>query len=167
MTDLIILATLLPGPKHGYQLKKEASWILGQDALHNNLVYPMLKRFTEQGWVTKKAVPGERGQTRQQYALTALGRKTLIQRLGEYTEADARSSEAFQTRVGLFQVLDAPARERVLTGRAAHLQRTSEKLELLKDRFELDTYARETMQFLRRQHQAELNWIQHLRKISK
>jgi hypothetical protein len=46
MNDLIILATLLDGPKHGYQLKREAGFILGQGAMHNNLIYPMLRRFT-------------------------------------------------------------------------------------------------------------------------
>lgn len=167
MIDLIILATLLPGSKHGYQLKREASWILGQDTLHNNLVYPLLRRFRQEGWVTKKTVPGERGQKRHQYALTTLGRKTLIQRLSEYTESDARSLEGFLTRVGLFQVLDPVARERVLAGRAAHLQRTSEHLNGIKERFQLDAYGRETVQFLQSQGRAELNWIEHLRKISK
>ena len=167
MTDLIILSTLLPGPKHGYQLKREAGWILGQNPLHNNLVYPLLRRFTEQGWVTKKSIPGERGQPRHQYALTALGRKTLIQKLSEYSEADARSLEGFLTRVGLFQILDPVVRERVLTGRTALLQRTIEHLDVIRERFELDPYARETVQFRQSQTKAELNWIQHLRKVSK
>lgn len=167
MTDLIILATLLPGPKHGYQLKQEAGLILGQEDLHNNLVYPLLRRFTEQGLMTKKTVPGERGQERHQYALTALGRKTLIQRLSEYGASDARSREGFLTRVGLFQVLEPAARERVLAGRAGHLQRTRERLEGIQEGFQLDPYALETTRFMRSQVQAELNWIQHLRKISK
>jgi DNA-binding PadR family transcriptional regulator len=167
MNDLIILSTLLPGPKHGYQLKQEAGWILGQNLLHNNLVYPLLRRFAEQGWVTKKTVQGQRGQERHQYALTALGRKTLIQKLGEYGESDARSFEGFLTRVGLFQVLDPAAREFVLSGRAAHLQRTTKHLDVIKERFELEAYGLETVEFMRKQTQAELNWIQHLRKISK
>ncbi len=167
MNDLIILATLLPGPKHGYQLKREASWILGQRTLHSNLVYPLLRRFMQEGWVTKKTVPGERGQKRHQYALTALGRKMLIQKLSEYTESDARSPEEFMTRVGLFQALDPAVRERVLSGRAAHLEKVDEHLDGIKQRFELDAYGQETVKFLRAQAQAELNWIQHLRKISK
>lgn len=167
MTDLIILSTLLAGPKHGYQLKQEASWILGQNRLHNNLVYPLLRRFTGQGWVTKKTVAGERGQERHQYALTALGRKTLIQKLSEYSESDARSLEGFLTRVGLFQLLDAAVRERVLEGRAAHLQRTINHLDVIAERFELGPYGQETVQYMHSQTKSELNWIQHLRKVSK
>ena len=100
MNDLIILATLLDGPKHGYQLKREAGFILGQGAMHNNLVYPLLRRFTAEGWVSKKTVPGERGQTRLQYAITALGRRELVARLSEFGESDASSFAGFMTRAG-------------------------------------------------------------------
>src|SRR5579863_9146290 len=117
MNDLIILATLLDGPKHGYQLKREAGFILGQGAMHNNLIYPLLRRFTAEGWVSKKTVPGERGQTRLQYAITALGRRELIRRLSEFGESDASSWPGFVTRVGMFDVLEAPARERILEQR--------------------------------------------------
>ena len=74
-----MLSMMLGGPKYGYQLKREAGWIMGQ-ALHNNLVYPSLRRFLEEGWVSKKAVPGERGQTRQQYVLSAEGRRGTSER---------------------------------------------------------------------------------------
>src|SRR6266436_8031532 len=83
MTALTVLALLIEGPKHGYRLKQEAGTIFGQAALHNNLVYPLLRRFTASGWVTRKTVPGARGQNRQQYALTPLGRRTLLGRVRE------------------------------------------------------------------------------------
>lgn len=167
MTDLIILSTLLPGPKHGYQLKREAGFILGHEVIHNNVVYPLLRRFSAQGWVTKKTVPGERGQKRHQYALTTLGRKTLIERLSEYTDADAKSPEGFLTRVGLFPLLEPAARQKVLEGRAAHLRKFADHLTAIQQHFSLDPFGRETTQFLYKQVRAELNWIQHLRKISK
>ena len=167
MTDLILLSTLLPGPKHGYQLKREASWILGQEMLHNNLVYPLLRRFTQAGWVTKKTVPGERGQTRHQYALTPLGKRTLLEKLAAYEDSEARSQEGFLTRVGLFQVLEPAARENILAKRTAHLEKTHQHLAAMKERFPLDRFASETVKFLHEQTQLELDWIQHLRRISK
>jgi DNA-binding PadR family transcriptional regulator len=167
MTDLIILATLLPGPKHGYQLKHEAGLVLGQETLHNNLVYPLLRRFSSEGWVTKKTVPGERGQKRHQYALTALGRKTLIERLSQYSESDAKSAEGFLTRVGLFQVLDPTARKQVLNGRAAYLRKKQEHYAQIEQNFVLDQYARETTRFLSSQVEGELDWIERLQKLSK
>ena len=48
MIDLIILASLLDGPKHGYALKKQAGMIFNHSQLHNNLVYPLLRRFTSE-----------------------------------------------------------------------------------------------------------------------
>jgi DNA-binding PadR family transcriptional regulator len=166
MTDLILLATLLSGPKHGYQLKHQAGLILGHPKLHNNLVYPLLRRFTEEGWVIKKTIAGERGQKRNQYALTSRGRKALIERLSAFSEAEARSLEAFLARVGLFGVLDPGARESVMAARTAHLNRLAEQLGGIKQKFPLDRYAQATVEFLQSQTEAELAWIRQLRKIS-
>src|SRR5262245_10997853 len=130
MIDLIILANLVDGPKHGYALKKQAGMVFAQSELHNNLVYPLLRRFTGQGWVTKKSAPGKRGQTRQQYALTAAGRRALLERLNTFEEKEAQSGEEFLLRVGLFDLLEPAAREhildarqQVLTGREEHFAR--------------------------------------------
>ena len=74
MNDLIFLSLLLPGPLHGYALKRQGGIISGQAELHNNLVYPLLRRFVVRGWVTRRKTAGERGQTRQVYSLTEIGR---------------------------------------------------------------------------------------------
>src|SRR5271165_377165 len=128
MNDLLLLALLLAGPKYGYQLKREAGWMSGQESMHNNLVYPLLRRFLDEGWVNKKAVPGERGQTRQQYALTAEGRRYLLGRMHDFSEADSASEGAFSLRVGLFEELKPEAREMILTRRQNYLERRDEKL---------------------------------------
>src|SRR5580704_8054651 len=119
MNDLLMLSMMLGGPKYGYQLKREAGWIMGQGALHNNLVYPTLRRFLEEGWVSKKSVPGERGQTRQQYVLSAEGRRCLFERLNQFSEADAPQEAAFHLRVGLFPALKRETRENILARREA------------------------------------------------
>ena len=167
MTDLIILATLLPGPKHGYQLKHEAGIILGQDVLHNNLVYPLLRRFMNNKWVSRKTTPGERGQTRQRYTLTALGRKELLTRLSSFSEPEARSSDGFRLRVGLFQRLEPAVRSHILEARTAFLRSQFAKLTAVRTNFQLDRYAEEvTSQFLA-EIQAELDWIERLRRYAK
>lgn len=166
MTDLIILATLLPGPKHGYQLKHEAGLILGQGVLHDNLVYPLLRRFTEHKWVTRKKVPGERGQTRLEYSLTPLGRKELLSRLSSFSEQDAGSSDAFRLRVGLFRLLELDARKRILTARENFLRSQTEKMSSIRKSFELDDYPLEvTSQYLA-EVKLELAWIARLRKLA-
>jgi DNA-binding PadR family transcriptional regulator len=167
MTDLIILATLLPGPKHGYSLKRQAGLILGQENLHNNLVYPLLRRFVDNKWVSKQEVPGQRGQTRQLYSLTALGKKELILRLSTFSEQDARDPAQFRLRVGMFQVIAPEARLRILEARLACLRSRLEKLAALEKNFDLDRYAGEVTRRFLADSEAEINWIEHLRRISK
>jgi|SRR5262252_6110023 len=166
MNDLIILSTLLPGPKHGYQLKREAGIILGQGVLHNNLVYPLLRRFMNDKWVSRTTVPGERGQMRHLYAITALGRKELLARLSAFSEQDARSSDHFRFRVGMFQLLDAESRLRILEARERFLTLRLEKLTAVETKFPLDRYASEVTSQFRSETHSELDWIKRLRKTS-
>ena len=166
MNDLLLLAMMLDGPKYGYQLKREAGWIMGQE-LHNNLVYPMLRRFLNDKWVSKKAVPGERGQTRQQYILTAEGRRKLFDRLNAFSEGDAASEEAFHLRVGLFPALQPQARDATLQFRENYLQRRDQKLETLQGKMDLGKFGGEVVSHLRKQIELELEWIRRLRRIAK
>jgi DNA-binding PadR family transcriptional regulator len=160
------LATLLEGPKHGYQLKREAGFILGQGAMHNNLVYPLLGRFTAEGWVSKKAMPGERGQTRQQYAITALGRRELVTGLSKFGESDAPSLPGFITRIGMFELLEAPARARILKQRESYLQGREQKLTTLRQNMDLGIYGGEVVRYLIEQIHSEQAWIRRLGRLA-
>jgi len=167
MTDLIMLAMLLPGPKHGYQLKHEAGMILGQQTLHNNLVYPLLRQFMKKKWVRQRMVPGERGQTRNQYSLTALGRKELRARLSSFTDQDARSEESFRLRVGMFWFLDSEVRLEILEARARFVRGRIVVLTNVQNNFPLDRYAQEVTTHMRAEAESEINWIERLRRFEK
>ena len=164
MNDLLLLSNLLAGPQHGYALKKRVGLLTGHGAMHNNLVYPLLKRFVNEGWVSRRAVPGERGQTRERYALTARGRQELRRRLQEFSQKDAASSEAFCLRVGLFAVLDAEARERILAGRKEWLERRGNTLANLAGSMKLGEWGGEVVRFLRSQIQTETSWTRALKQ---
>jgi DNA-binding PadR family transcriptional regulator len=165
MNDLIILAMLADGPKHGYQLKREAGFLLGHGDMHNNLVYPLLRRFTADGWVTKKTVPGKRGQTRQTYALTATGRRELVNRLSNYGEADASSAQAFITRVGMFELLPHEARSGILDHREGYLRARAARLTGLVGHTDLGAYGSEVVRHLIDQTRSDLAWIRRLRRL--
>jgi DNA-binding PadR family transcriptional regulator len=167
MNDLLLLAMMLDGPKYGYQLKREAGWMMGQEALHNNIVYPQLRRLLEQAWASKKAVPGNRGQTRQQYALTAEGRRVFFERIAAFSEANASSKEAFFLRVGVFASLKPVTREAILTAREAYLLRSAQKLDTLQGKMDLGKFGGEIVRYMRKQISAEQNWIRQLRRIAK
>lgn len=161
------MATLLPGPKHGYSIKRQAGLILGQEKLHNNLVYPLLGRFMTKKWVSKKEVPGERGQTRQLYTLTPLGRKELISQLSTFTDQDARAAGQFRFRVGMFQVIEPDVRMRILDTRERYLNSRIERLSAIQDNFDLGRYSGEVTSRFLDESRAEIEWIAHLRRISK
>lgn len=162
MTDLIILSILLGGPQHGYALKKRAALILGERELHNNIVYPLLKRFIREGWVKVKEAEGERGQTRQVYSLTASGRSAFLERLSEFNDKQAYSENEFHLRVAFFALLPTDVRQRILAARTAVLQKYDEHLQSLQATQRLSGFNAEVVAFRRRQIDAELQWIHKL-----
>jgi DNA-binding PadR family transcriptional regulator len=166
MTDLILLATLLDGPKHGYELKKRAGLIFGQGmTIHNNLVYPLMKRFTTEGWVTKKTVPGERGQSKQQYSITAAGRRALIERLSAFDDDAARSADGFRIRVALLSMLPEETQDKILSGRTRALYELDVRMGAIEKEVELAVYPAEVVKFMREQLAGEIAWVRRLQKI--
>ena len=166
MNDLMLLSLLLEGPKHGYALKKQAGLVSGQPDMHNNLVYPLLRRFVSQGWVTRKAATGERGQTRQVYALTQSGRESLIDKIRNFEEAAVASTEEFRLRVGLFPILTTEAREEILNKRQVYLLQRLERFGPLEKEMDLGETGAEVVRFIRQQIKSELVWIERLRRLN-
>jgi DNA-binding PadR family transcriptional regulator len=164
MNDLLLLSTLLDAPKHGYALKKQIALITGQGEMHNNLVYPLLKRFVANGWVSRRETAGERGQTRELYALTAKGRQEIVNRLSDFSPKLASSAEGFSFRVGLFEILESSARNRILDEREKWLTERAQKLATLSEAMQLGQWAGEVVKFLRAQAVSEQKWIARLRK---
>jgi DNA-binding PadR family transcriptional regulator len=115
--DIVILSHLQRGPVHGYELKREVSQTTAY-ALHNNTLYPALRRFEEAGAVTKTAetLPGR--PPRHVYEITDLGRELLHDMLADLTPEQAADEPEFLTRLGQFAQLTPDERRRVLTARA-------------------------------------------------
>lgn len=164
MNDLLILAHLLPGAQHGYALKKQVGLITGQREMHNNLIYPLLRRFRKNGWITQRTAPGERGQTREVYALTRAGKQELLRRLGQFSEKDAGSENAFRLRVGMFDVLDRETRQRILRTRDEWLAARQERVARLTGALDAGPWGFEVLKMLAGQIRAERKWISRLKR---
>ena len=164
MNDLLLLATLLGGPQHGYALKKQAGLITGQREMHNNLVYPLLRRFGENGWISKRKAPGQRGQTREVYALTNKGKQELLRRLGQFTNKEAASESAFRLRVGLFGVLDSDTQKRIVAERDLWLAARELHLASLAAAVNLGVWGGEVVRFFREETRRERRWIASLQR---
>ena len=167
MNDLLLLAALLAGPQHGYALKKQVGLLTSQRAMHNNLVYPLLRRFVENNWVSRRKTAGQRGQTREVYALTAKGKQEVLRRLADYGEDDASSENGFRLRVGLFGFLDAETRQRILSARDQFLVSRDARLSQISSAMDPGPWGGEVMRFFREQISVERTWIAGLARKSK
>jgi DNA-binding PadR family transcriptional regulator len=162
MTDLVILTALLPGPAYGYALKRTAGLIFGSGTLHNNIVYPMLKKFVESGWVEQSTVPGDRGQQRKQYRITAAGRKYLLEQIAEFGERESSNDGAFLFRVALFGLLPQKRRLEILAARKAHLAQRLNELDKLEEAGKPTSYSGAVLARVQDVARNELDWIAKL-----
>jgi DNA-binding PadR family transcriptional regulator len=164
MNDLILLAMLLEGPQHGYALKKKVGLVTGHGEMHNNLVYPLLKRFVQQGWVHRRSADGQRGQTRELYALTTKGKQELVRNLSDFGEKAAAFREAFRFRVSLFPLLDPAMQATILDRREEWLTKRHENLLRIEEATGPRGWSAEVVDFTKAEILAERKWIARLRK---
>jgi DNA-binding PadR family transcriptional regulator len=164
MNDLILLAALLRGPAYGYALKKTARLIFGRGPLHNNLVYPSLKKFLQNGWVEQASTPGERGQKRKQYRLTAAGRKYLVEQLGTFGNAEAADDGAFLLRLAFFDVLPKRQREAIIARRKSFLTSRATEFSELRKATDSESFGAVALERVETLVKNELRWIRGLEK---
>jgi DNA-binding PadR family transcriptional regulator len=127
--DILILSHLRTAPVHGYELKRKVAATTAF-ALHNNTLYPALRRFEDAGAVRKTAVQQEGRPPRHIYELTDVGRELLHDMVAELPAELAGSDEEFLTRLGMFDELTPAERDGVLASRDEAL---SARIQHLKD----------------------------------
>ena len=83
--DLLILRTLLFGPRHGHGIAKHIRHT-SEDVLQVNQgsLYPALQRLERQGWITADWGVSESKRRARFYRLTAAGRKRLQQERADW-----------------------------------------------------------------------------------
>jgi DNA-binding PadR family transcriptional regulator len=165
MRDLVLLSAMLGGPAYGYALKRTAGLIFGDGAMHNNVVYPLLKKFVASGWVRQRVVPGDRGQQRKQYRLTAAGRKHLLGSLAALGENEAADEGAFLLRVAFFDVLSRKNRAAIVAARRSFLTLRSQELARLREGVQPRSFALLALDRVRQRLAGELRWIREIEKL--
>lgn len=162
MNDLVILAALLRAPAYGYALKKTAGLIYGNRIMHPNIVYPLLKRFVQNGWVEQSSVPGERGQTRKEYRIAPAGRKYLLEQLSIFTEQDASDDGAFLFRVAFFDALPKQRRLEILGARQLFLNSRAIDLAELSEETQARSFGAVALDRVKGLVDDELRWIRKI-----
>ncbi len=114
-----MLNVLREGDAHGYELKRRAQ----RPTLSNNSVYPILRRFEEQGMVTHRVEHQEGKPDRKVYAITDAGRRHFVELVGTLPEELARDDDEFLARLSFFDAVPVERRREVLRARAAAVDR--------------------------------------------
>ncbi len=128
-SEILILAMLRPGPRHGYEIKKDVDRALGgMVSLNNKTLYLALKRFEAAGAVTRRVIPQIGKPSRHLYELTEPGIELMQGYLRDFGPEHAGVDAEFFTRVSFFGFLEVPERKVILERRMAFLQRALEYL---------------------------------------
>jgi transcriptional regulator len=85
--DMLVLRTLLAGPRHGYGIAKSIR-STSNEALDIEFgsLYPALKRLEASGWITSGWEMSEHHRRAKYYKLTATGRKHLVQEHSKWAD---------------------------------------------------------------------------------
>lgn len=122
--DILILSQLIHGPKHGYRIKKNVAFVLGDGyKLNNNALYPRLKKFQEIGAVEKEVELQNGSPNRVLYNITDIGRKLFQELLQQVSEDIAADQNEFHNRLAFFSLLTEENKERILELRIKHLEK--------------------------------------------
>lgn len=114
--DVLLLGQLARRPAHGYELRRRIEAATGIK-LHNNSLYPALKRFGEAGAVTRTLEPQEGRPPRHVYTLTDVGRELLHDQLADLPDELAGDEAEFLARLAGFGRLTPAERRAVLDAR--------------------------------------------------
>jgi DNA-binding PadR family transcriptional regulator len=165
--EILILRRLRSGPAHGYELRKRVEQTTGV-VLHNNSLYPALKRFEEAGAVTKTAQPQDGRPPRLVYALTEVGQELLHDMLADFPPEQAAEDGEFLARLGQFSLLNSAERAVVLAARTRAVREQLAHFMVMRD-LAIEHGERwgelATAELIRR-HEQELAWLAELGELA-
>ena len=166
--EILILRRLRSGPAHGYELRKRVEETTGI-VLHNNSLYPALRRFEEAGAVTKASEPQDGRPARLVYTLTEVGQDLLHDMLAELPAEQAAEESEFMARLGQFSLINPAERGRVLASRTQAVHAQLAHYRAMRDLAEASGErwgALATAELIRR-HEQELAWLAELGELAR
>ncbi|PQZ57648.1 PadR family transcriptional regulator [Bacillus sp. MYb209] len=160
--DILLLAELTIGPKHGYEIKKNIQNRLGENfELNHNMLYPTLRRFEDIGAITKEVHQQIGKPNRNMYAITETGEEIFYEMLREFPEKTATNNAEFLVRIALFEKLDYEARKEILTMRQDVLHK---QLTAIQSLDVISSFITEVIEFSKSRIEHEIHWITSLMK---
>lgn len=161
--DILVLRVLESGPRHGYEIKKSVERILGGRSINNNVLYPALRRFEEQGAIHRVAAEADPGRPpRNVYQLTDTGYDLLQAMIRDASPALLADENEFQTRVSFFADLDVADRLAMIQVRREIVEsRIAHGLTLRPDAT-AQAWGLQVLDFIIDRYRHELAWLDEL-----
>ena len=170
--ELAVLGLLHDSPMHGYELRKQASALLGWSrVLSFGSLYPCLKQMLRNGCIAEDtggsesaagtARAGRRGKI--VYRLTAEGKERFADLVAE-TGPSTWDDESFGLHFAFFARTDAETRLRILEGRRTRLEERLERVRAAMDRTRarVDAYTVELQRHGLESTEREVRWLSEL-----
>ncbi|MFF1678173.1 PadR family transcriptional regulator [Streptomyces sp. NPDC058256] len=159
--DILLLAELARGPRHGYELRREVDAATGH-TLSNNSLYPRLRQFVDGEAVLRSSEEQEAKPPRHVYSITDVGREVLHDMLAELPEEGADQSREFHARLVNFAWLSPEERLRVLDARDRVLAHNQARVAALASA-RTEQWSRLALDHGIERIDAERNWLAGLR----
>jgi DNA-binding PadR family transcriptional regulator len=163
--EILILRHLSRRPAHGYELRKRVEAVTGV-LLHNNSLYPALRRFEDAGAVSKTTEPQQGRPPRLVYELTDVGHELLHDLIADLPAEQAGDDIEFMARLGQFGFLTAAERRAILDARDQALTERQSRLEVLLDRSGGEQWSGLVTTELLRRSERERAWLGELRELA-
>lgn len=85
-TEPMILSLLSKGESYGYAIIQEVKKLSGNEMQWTDgMLYPVLHRMEENGWIKSRWVESESGRKRKYYSLKKDGKRALDEQRGQWT----------------------------------------------------------------------------------
>lgn len=161
--DILTLRVLRDQPRHGYEIKKQVERILGGRSINNNVLYPALRRFGEQGAIERVAAEADPGRPpRNVYRLTDTGHDLYQSMIRDADPALLADENEFQMRVSFFADLPPEDRLRIIAVRRDIVQGRIGHLDSLRPDAQAEPWGLRVMDFVRETARSELRWLDSL-----
>ena len=163
--EILILRHLSKHPAHGYELRKRVEAVTGV-VLHNNSLYPALRRFEEAGAVVKTSQAQEGRPAKLVYELTDVGHDLLHDMLADLPAYQAGDSTELLARLGQFEFLSVEEQLTVLQTRDDALAERCHRLQELTSRARGERWSTMVTSELIGRAERERAWIAELRTMA-
>jgi DNA-binding PadR family transcriptional regulator len=162
-----MLRVLADQPQHGYEIKKRVERILGGRSINNNVLYPALRRFEDQGAIQRVDARADPGRPpRHVYRLTDTGHDLLQAMIRDSDPALLGDDNEFQVRVAFFGDIDVSDRLKIIGVRREIVERWIAHIGSLRPDAQSQPWGLRVMDFTLERFRHELAWLDTLTKAA-